>query len=96
MLCSTVLPLLVLLATVPRCKAAHHYYVTATNGSDCPPTFPCHPLNYYVQNAFSYFTSNTVVGMACQWHAIRTFLNFFLFLYFFDVIYITLEKLVVS
>ena len=61
MLCSTVLPLLVLLATVHECRAAHHYYVTATNGSDCPPTFPCHPLNYYVQNTTSYFTSNTVV-----------------------------------
>ena len=34
---------------------------TATNDSDCPRTFPCHPLNYYVQNAASYFTSNTVV-----------------------------------
>ena len=61
MLCSTVLPLLVLLVTVHECSTAHHYYVTATNGSDCPPTFPCHPLNYYVQNAESYFTSNTVV-----------------------------------
>ena len=61
MLCSTILPLLVLLATVHECRAAHHYYVTATNGSDCPPTSPCHPLNYYVQNAASYFTSNTVV-----------------------------------
>ena len=61
MLCSAVLPLLVLIATVHECRAAHHYYVTATNGSDCPLTFPCHPLNYYVQNAESYFTSNTVV-----------------------------------
>ena len=61
MLCSTVLPLLVLLATVHECRAAHHYYVTATNGSDCPPTFPCHPLNYYVQNVELYFTSDTVV-----------------------------------
>ena len=61
MVCSTVLTLLVLLVTVHECGAAHHYYVTATNGSDCPPTFPCHPLNYYVQNAASYFTSNTVV-----------------------------------
>ena len=46
--------------TAHECRAAHHYYVTATNGSDCPPTFPCHPLNYYVQDAASYFTSNTV------------------------------------
>ena len=61
MFCSTVLPLLVLIATIHECRAAHHYYVTATNGSDCPLTFPCHPLNYYVQNAASYFTSNTVV-----------------------------------
>ena len=61
MLCSTLLPLLVLLVTVHECGAAHHYYVTATNGSDCPLTFTCHPLNYYVQNAASYFTSNTVV-----------------------------------
>ena len=49
------------IATIHECRAAHHYYVTATNGSDCPPTSPCHPLNYYVQNAASYFTSNTVV-----------------------------------
>ena len=41
--------------TVHECRAAHHYYVTATNGSDCPLTFPCHPLNYYVQSAASYF-----------------------------------------
>ena len=61
MLCSTVLTLLVLLGIVHECGAAHHYYVTATNGSDCPPTFPCHPLNYYAQNAELYFTSNTVV-----------------------------------
>ena len=61
MLCSAVLTLLGVIATVHECRAAHHYYVTATNGSDCPPTFPCHPLNYYVQNAASYFTSNTVV-----------------------------------
>ena len=61
MLCSTVLPLLVLTATIYECRTAHHYYVTATGGSDCPLTFPCHPLNYYVQNADSYFTSNTVV-----------------------------------
>ena len=61
MLCSAVLTLLGLIATVHECRAAHHYYVTATNGSDCPPTFPCHPLNYYVQNSASYFTSNTVV-----------------------------------
>ena len=61
MLCSTVLQLLVLLAIVPKSRATHHYYVTATNGSDCPPIFPCHPLNYYAQNAALYFTSNTVV-----------------------------------
>ena len=61
MLLSTVLPLLVLIATIYKCRAAHHYYVTATDGSDCPPTFTCHPLNYYVQNAASYFTSNTVI-----------------------------------
>ena len=61
MLCSTVLTLLVLLGIIHECGAAHHYYVTATNGSDCPPTFPCHPLNYYVQNPELYFTSNTVV-----------------------------------
>ena len=60
MFCSTVLPLLVLIATIHECRAAHHY-VTATNDSDCPLTLPCHPLNYYVQNAASYFTSNTVV-----------------------------------
>ena len=61
MLYSTVLAFLVLIATIYKCGAAHHYYVTATNGSDCPLTFPCHPLNYYVQNPDSYFTSNTVV-----------------------------------
>ena len=61
MLCSTVLSLLVLIVTIYECRAAHHYYVTATDGSDCPPTFPCHPLNYYVRNAASYFTSNTVI-----------------------------------
>jgi len=59
--CSIVLPLLALLVTVHECGAAHHYYVTATNGSDCPLTFPCHPLNYYVPNDASYFTFNTVV-----------------------------------
>ena len=61
MLCSTVLTLLGVIATVHECRAAHHYYVTATNGSDCPLTFPCHTLNYYVQNVASYFTSNIVV-----------------------------------
>ena len=71
MLCSTVLPLLVLLATVYECRAAHHHYVTATNGSDCPLTFPCHPLNYYVQNAASYFTSNTVVEFVPGLHELN-------------------------
>ena len=68
MLFSTVLTLLVLIATIYKCRAAHHYYVTATDGSDCPPTFSCHPLNYYVLNADSYFTSNTVVEFLSGLH----------------------------
>ena len=71
MLCSAVLTLLGLIATVHECRAAHHYFVTATNGSDCPPTFPCHPLNYYVQSAASYFTSNTVVEFLPRLHELN-------------------------
>ena len=78
MLCSTVLPLLVLLVTVHECSTAHHYYVTANNGSDCPLTFPCHPLNYYVQNAFSYFTSNTVVEFLPGLHELNCTGNVFI------------------
>ena len=57
-----VFSLLVLkLVTAIESTTAHHYYVTAANGSDCPPSVPCHPLKYYVQNPSSYFTSDTVV-----------------------------------
>ena len=49
------------LVTAVESTTAHHYYVTATNGSDCPPSVHCHPLKYYVQNPSSYFTSDTVV-----------------------------------
>ena len=71
MLCSTVLPLLVLIATIYKCRAAQHYYVTATDGSDCPLTFPCHPLNYYVQNPAAYFTSNTVIEFLPGLHVLN-------------------------
>ena len=32
------------------------------------PLAPCHPLNYYVQNVASYFTSNTVVEFLPRLH----------------------------
>ena len=66
--CSTVLPCTTAIwCSYSYCSwkqnYTHHYYVTATNGSDCPLTFSCHPMHelFCTQNAASCFTANTVV-----------------------------------
>ena len=61
MISPTIVVLLVVLAPRGECSDGHHYYVTAENGSDCPPFMPCHSLSRYVQDTDAYFTSDTVI-----------------------------------
>ena len=61
MISPTIVVLLVVLAPCGECSDGHHYYVTAENGSDCPPFMPCHSLSHYVQDTDAYFTSDTVI-----------------------------------
>ena len=61
MISPAVVVLLVVLVLCGECSDGHHYYVTAENGSDCPPFVPCHSLSHYVQDRDTYFTSDTVI-----------------------------------
>ena len=55
------LSLVVALTISSKCYCtATEYYVSAADGPPCPINTICHPLSFYENNQYQYFTSNTV------------------------------------
>ena len=58
---SSLVVAIVTVAISSKCYCtATEYYVSAADGPPCPNNTICHPLSFYENNQYQYFTSNTV------------------------------------